>query len=101
MNSYNCVIESELLEEYIKGSSLDSDSFSMINSKGLGGELITSAALITISVATITAVTKIIMALINKNKDVKITYRGKNIQFKIEGMNAKKVEKMITELGQE
>lgn len=101
MNSYNCVIESEGLEDHIKDSSLEPSSFSMLNSKGLGGELVTSAALITISVATITAITKIIIALINKNKEVKITYKGKNIQFKVEGINEEKVKKMITELGQE
>ena len=101
MNSYKCILESEDLEKYFYDFSLNTDSFTMLSSKGIGGEMLASAALVTISAATISAVTKIIISLINKDKNVEITFKGNKTQFTAKGLSEEKVKRLIIELGKD
>lgn len=99
MDTYNCIIEATNIEDHLLESSIESNSYSILNSKGLSGELVTSAVLIAVSTGTISALTKIVLAIINKNQNVKLTYKGKDLQFKAEGMSQEKIKQLILDFG--
>jgi len=92
------VLESLDLNEYIDDPRFNILELKSFSSRGFEGDVLTNAALVTLSTATITALAKIIIELIKNRKKPKLSYRGNGVEFEAEDIDIDKVKSIILEV---
>ena len=92
------ILEAEELKNIIDSSLYHDIQYTYINSKGLEGEIVQNAALITLTATTINTVAKVIIELIKNRRKPKITYKGNGIELETEDTSASEVKTILSKL---
>lgn len=85
-------------EEFLK---VENVPFNKIESNGIDGELVSGAFLITLSTASITAVTRVIVELIRARKKPKIVFKGKDMSAQFEGLEVHEIKDLLESINKE
>ncbi len=93
-----CILIAKDLQTTLDSSEHKEIDYIKVDTKGLAGEVMSSAAMITITTATLTALTKIIIELIRNKKEPKIKIKGKDFSFDSENLSQNEIIKIITKL---
>lgn len=88
------IIQSDGIVEKLTDAGIDPTTINEVEAKGLAGEVV-SAALLAFGTGVITAIAKVIVELIKREKKFSVTLNGKQIEFSGVNINHKEVEALL------
>lgn len=92
------MIEADNIDYLLISEGIERSYVMPIQSKGLGGEVVASAALVTLGTATVAAIAKVIVEIIKKEKSFSVKFEGDDLEFSSKNLNQQEISEILKDL---